>query len=482
VKTVWLIAAAKFVLYPTFYFVVLLGSIYVTFPWERVKDRIEGEFQKTQAAKGAEAWRLEIGSLDGYWLTGVELQGAKIVIPPDAEDPKTTTTKLGKVGSRGPLASVTAKKAVDDGASAEEDPTKAKDEKKAKEKKPRESTILVEHAHARVRILPLMIGRVRLDFGAEVFGGEVRGTVPVGGGDLTVEAENVDLGQVAPLAETVGIPLKGIANAHLELSAPSGKWSKATGSFTMTVADMIVGDGKAKLRGLKPLPPAALGTLEIEAKAENGTLKIEKFGAATRDLEVAGGGTVKLKDSFEGSTADLYLRFGFSDDYKNKNEDTKTLFVDDGPFPAMVNLDAKLKKAHRPDGMWGFHVHGRLGRLRYDPTTLDGPRGTKSTTDATAAKKKASATDEEEDEKPKFKAPTTPPPRQREIPVADPRSDGARDPRADSAGPAEPLPVAQPDAVEPGPAAQPEVVEPPPAPAGAPAPDQAPAPDSVPTP
>ena len=31
-KTVWLIAAAKFVLYPTFYFVVLLGSIYVTFP------------------------------------------------------------------------------------------------------------------------------------------------------------------------------------------------------------------------------------------------------------------------------------------------------------------------------------------------------------------------------------------------------------------------------------------------------------------
>ncbi len=474
-KTVWLIAAAKFVLYPTFYFVVLLGSIYVTFPWERVKDRIEGEFQKTQAAKGAEAWRLEIGSLDGYWLTGVELQGTKLVIPPDAEDPKTSTSKVGKVG-RGALASVT-KKGPDETSAAAEDPAKAKDKEKdeKKVKKPRESTVLVEHAHARVRILPLMIGRVRLDFGAEVFGGEVRGTVPVGGGDLTVDAENIDFSQVAPLAETVGVPLKGIANAHLELSAPTGKWSKATGSFSLVVSEMIVGDGKAKFRGLKPLPPAALGNFEIEAKAENGTLKIEKFGATGRDVDVIGAGTVKLKDSWEASTADLYMRFGFSDDYKNKNEDTKVLFIDDGPFPAMVNLDAKLKKAHRPDGLWGFHVHGRLGRLRYDPTTLDGPKGTKSPTDPTsaAAKKKTSTSsdDEEVEERPKFKSPTTPP-RQRELPVAEQR-DNPPDPQAE--------PTAPPQPESPEPVAQPEPAAEPPAADGTPQ-VEAPAPEAPPPP
>ncbi|HTJ83542.1 MAG TPA: hypothetical protein VL400_17600, partial [Polyangiaceae bacterium] len=182
-KSPLLIAAAKFVLYPLFYFVVLFGSIYATFPWERVKDRVEAEFAKTQAGKGSEAWRLEVSSLDGYWLTGVELRDAKIVIPPDTEDDRSSS----KVASapKGALASI-ARKAADQKANEAEQKSAtakddAKDEKKAKEKKPHESIVVIDHAHARVRILPLLIGRVRVDFGADVFGGEVHGTVPVGG-------------------------------------------------------------------------------------------------------------------------------------------------------------------------------------------------------------------------------------------------------------------------------------------------------------
>jgi hypothetical protein len=221
--------------------------------------------------------------------------------------------------------------------------------------------------------------------------------VPIGSGDLEIRLSDIDLAQIAPLEQTVSVPMQGRATGSLMLTSQAGKWSKASGALELTVSDMVLGDGKSKFRGLMALPPAQLGAFVIEAKADAGTLKVEKFGASGKDVELSGEGTVKLKEPWDGSTADLWLRFGFSDEYKNKDDRTKALFVDDGPFPALINQDRKLKKAKRADGLWGFHVHGRLGRLRYDPTSADGPKGKASSGDA---KKKATkkSSDDEDDE------------------------------------------------------------------------------------
>ncbi len=468
-----LLSIAKYFLYPLFYLFCLVAGVYLSFPWEKVKDRLEAEFARTQASKGAEAWRLEITSLDGYWLSGVELSGTKIVIPPDAEDePATSTAKKSAAPSaKGTLAKVAGATAPASSATPAADAAEDKDAEDGKDKvkKPRESIILVEHAHARVKLLPLLIGRVRLEFGADVFGGSVHGTVPVGGGELSVELENIDLSQIAPLASLASVPLKGIASGKLEL-ASQGKWSKAAGTFTLAVTDMVMGDGKAKFRNLMPLPPAALGTFEIEGKADAGVLKIEKFGATGRDLEILGEGTIKLREPWDASVADLWVRFGFSDEYKNTNDKTKALFVDDPPFPALISQDRKLKRAKRPDGMWGFHVHGKLGRLRYDPTAKDGPKG--SSTKASDTKKTAGKDDEDDEElaAPSKPAPkrSTPPPR-----PATPRNTAqpvdVPEPREREPLPDLPLPTPAPPPAEPAaePAApppdqqipQPEVVD-----------------------
>ncbi len=469
-----LLGLAKYVLYPLFYVICLVVGVYASFPWDRVKDRIQAEFAKTQASKGAEAWRLEITSLDGYWLTGIELSGAKITIPPDPDDDPDAKAGGGVTPSKsGPLAKVTGGRksavGVDDvGGAAHADDGAAdkpkEDEKEAKAKKPRASVILVEHAHARVRLLPLLIGRVRLDFGADVFGGRVHGTVPVGGGELSVELEGIDLSHIAPLANLASVPMKGVASGKLVLTS-QGKWSKAAGSFSLTVTEMVMGDGKAKFRNLMPLPQAALGTFEIEGKAEAGVLKLEKFGATGRDLEIIGDGTIKLREPWDSSVADLWVRFGFSDDYKNTDDRTKALFVDDPPFPALISQDRKLKRAKRPDGMWGFHVHGKLGRLRYDPTTKDSPKQKSA-----PAEPKAAGKDDDDDEptpaaKATSKRPASPPvkPPGR---AGTPRPDGEPappapapipnpnpnpDPPADPGGAAEPPPEPdiQPDALPP---------------------------------
>lgn len=401
-------AAGKYVLYPAFYLFCLFTCLYLTFPWDKLKERIEAEFAKSQEKKGARAWRLEIETLSGYWLTGIELQGAKIIMPPDDEE----DDDKGRPAARGALSKVTssarAKKAEKEAEEASED-----GEDEDKPKAPTDSVVLIEDAHARVRMLPLLLGSVRLDFSATVFGGEIRGLIPFGGGDMNVEVENVDLARVAPLRDLVSVPIKGVANGKLDLSAEDGKWSKASGAFALTVSDMAIGDGKSKFRGLGvTMTPATVGTFEIVAKAEAGVFRFEKFGATGQEVELAGEGTLKLREPWDNSVLDLWLRFGFSEAYKHKDDRTKALFVDDGPWPALISQDKKLKRALRSDGLWGFNIKGKLSRLRYIPTKADSPKArsaaaaandddddtsSSTTTVAKPKKKPKKATDDDDD-------------------------------------------------------------------------------------
>jgi type II secretion system protein N len=357
---------AKYVAYPVFYVFALVVCFYITFPWDSLKEKIVAEFAKSQASKGDKAWRLEIGEISGYWFTGVELENVKIVMPASDDDAAGASSRKAWNPSGVNV------KFHDDDDDASDAPANDKDKDK-----PTESVVAIPHAHARVELLPLLIGRVRVDFQADAFGGNVHGTIPSGGGTLDVELENVDLGQVAPLRDLVSLPMKGIANGKIELTS-EGKWSKSNGSLDLKVANVVLGDGKAKLMGKATLPPAQLGDFEVAGKFTDGVLKLEKFGASGKDVEVIGAGTLRVRDPWDASALDLYLRFSFNDAYKVKDDKTLALFGDPNDptsLPAM-DLIPKLKQAKRPDGFWGFRGHGALKRLRWDPTKEDGPTKT----------------------------------------------------------------------------------------------------------
>src|SRR5262249_54502990 len=139
---------------------------YLTFPFGRLKDRVIAEFEKN----GKPGQHLEIGKLGAYWFSGIEVSGVKIHLPPDEPTP------AGFPGG------------ADFGAPA----TPAK-----------ETVIVIDEAHARVRILPLLLGRVRLDFWASAFGGEIKGTAPLGSakGEVEVQIDHVDISKIEPLAQ-----------------------------------------------------------------------------------------------------------------------------------------------------------------------------------------------------------------------------------------------------------------------------------------
>jgi type II secretion system protein N len=432
---------AKWAVYPAFYFACLALFGYLTFPFGLLKDRLIAEF----ARKAKPGQRLEIEKLSSYWFSGVELTNVKLVLPPDEPAPSGFGySGGGDFGGAIPAAAA-----------------------------PKEMVIVIDEAHARVRLLPLLIGRVRLSFWASAMGGEVRGVAPIGGsgGDLEVELTKIDLGKIEPLAQTLGLPLKGTATGKLALSAVDGKFSKADGSLDLSVADILVGDGKTKIQGILELPAMRVGTLTLTAEAKEGVLKVTKLAAQGADVELIGDGRITTKEPWNDSQSDLYLRFKFTDAYRTKNETTKSLLGDPtSPLPGLIEMQVpKMKKAKRADGFYGWHMHGALKNPKFDPSSVDvaPPASTAGAGGKNAKFKKSSNVNFP------FGASTAAKEDSAASPPVTPRPQRAQEEPARAVPPEQPAPIAIP--VEPPPPAPTPVPEPQAVPEPQPAPQQAPA-------
>lgn len=457
--------AAKYVLYPLFYLACLVVFLYLTFPWDALKNKLIAEFAKSQAPKGDKAWRLEIESLSGYWFTGVELEGVRIIMPPPDDEDEAKKKALARASGADEMAD------PPDGNGADSAPPADKPAKEGAEK-PTESVMTISSAHARARILPLLIGNVRIDFDAEAFGGEVSGVIPISGGTLSVDVKDIDFAQVAPLRDLVGLPVKGVANGHVEFTSDSnGKWAKSNGEIDLTVTNVVLGDGKAKLLGKATLPPAQIGTLEISGKATGGVFTFEKFGATGKDVDIIGTGFLKIRDPWDSSQLDFIVRFSFADAYKSKDDKTIALFGDpnDTTMPALLDFDKRMKKGKRDDGFYGLRGKGALKKLKWDGTTDDAPAKPAAAADPDGSASSAPATPPTTPKKTKKPATPTKAPSPTPVP-AEPKTPEPKTPEPTptpdppkqmfpTQPPPDPTPVPQP---QPDPAPQEEQPPPPP--------------------
>ena len=315
-----LLKIARYAVYPLFYLFCLAVFGYLSFPYDQLKNRVIAEFDKMQAKSkrrgrsGGEPMRLEIDELDSYWFTGVEVTGARLIIPP--EEDKTKGLPFASSSRGGSY-----------GASS----SKADDEPK------QPSVLAIDSATARVRLLPLIIGDVMIDFSAEAFGGTIEGTAPYGkgGGEVEVDFENVSLADIEPLESLLqGIPLSGIASGSLSLEPKEGKFAKADGVLSARIDAVKLGgkrkndEGKMEdvmeLQGVA-LPSVQVGNLVIEATAQDGLLTLDDFGTKGRDFELFGDGKIKLHETWDRAKADLFLKFKFTDTYRSKSDAASSL-------------------------------------------------------------------------------------------------------------------------------------------------------------
>jgi type II secretion system protein N len=192
-----------------------------------------------------------------------------------------------------------------------------------------------------------------------------------------VALDSVDIGEVAPLVQLLGIPVQGKFSGTVRLTLPEGKAAKGSGAVSLEASGVSVGDGKAKLKGALALPKIDVGTLSLVADAKDGALKISKLAAGGKDLELQGDGRITMRDSIGESLCDANVRFKINDTYRGKNDVTKSLFGAPGSnAPALFELaDPKIKQAKRADGFYGWTLRGPLGRLEFIPAGGGGVGG-----------------------------------------------------------------------------------------------------------
>lgn len=308
--------------YPIVYIVCFLIFASWTFPYGKLRDRIVGSFNLQQRLAGSRS-ELEIEDMSSSFITGVKMKGVRLSAVSDEVGKPPSETKI-------------------------------------------------DEASARIALFPLLWGNHDITFHLSAFGGKVDGSFDDHGEkerDLSVNIKSVDVGQLTPLVEAIGLPLEGNLSGAITIMMPEGKASKASGSVALDTDGLALGDGKAKLKGALALPRVSVGSFSLAGEAKDGVLKITKLGAAGKDVEIQGDGRVQLRESLLESHCDLNIRFKINDAYKIKSDVTKSLFGAPGSnAPALFELaDARVKQSKRPDGFYSWHARGALAHLDFSP-------------------------------------------------------------------------------------------------------------------
>ena len=162
----------KFMGYSTFFWTFFWLFAYLTFPYERVRDRIVQEIEFPKDARGnrrPSGYQVEIIELSPSWFTGIEAHGVRIIKPGEGEEPT-----------------------VD---------------------------VLLEEVNARVSLLSLLTGTVAVTFDAHLAGGAIEGEVEYGDASalqLNI-VEPVRLQRVSIIRAFLGLPLGGTLSGDIDL-------------------------------------------------------------------------------------------------------------------------------------------------------------------------------------------------------------------------------------------------------------------------
>lgn len=321
--------------YFVFFFVAFLFCVSWTFPYDKLKERLVSSFNAQQRASSSQQ-ELQIDELDSSFITGVKATGVHLLMAPVEPGKPPVELKLDEV-------------------------------------------------RGRISLLSLLVGNKDVAFKIKAFDGVIDGDFVDKGKEriIKVEFDGVDVGKLDMISQQLGVPLEGKLFGQVDLRLPEGKASKGSGTVNLEIRDLAVGDGKAKIKGLLELPKLTIGALKFDAEAKEGILKVSKFGAGGKDVELSGEGRIQMRELANDSGLDMSVKFKVNDGYRGKNDKTKSLFGSPGSsIPPLFELDPTVKRAKTPEGFYAFQVRGQLGKPQFLPSaglagvTMPPSRGT----------------------------------------------------------------------------------------------------------
>jgi type II secretion system protein N len=307
------------------YLLAFVVFAYISFPYERLRQYAVSMYNSAQTPPSQN--RLEIDSLTWSWrFPGIVAEGVRLVVPPPP----------------------------------------APDEEKPSPPQYLEAKEVYVSASA----LALLTGAREASFGAEALDGDIAGWArdSTAGQRLELQLDGVNPGSIPQLEATIGLPLAGSLSGQISVDIPEGNLSKAEGTVDLSAEDLVLGDGKAKIKNTIALPELHMGAFVLKAQIGGGRLKIDECTSQGRDLELALTGSLRLRPKLENSVADLELKFSFAEKYRTQSDMTKALFGQpDSKIPGLFDTATSSHLTKNEDGSYGTRLTGTLARLAPRP-------------------------------------------------------------------------------------------------------------------
>lgn len=312
----------KWVGYPLFAIFAFLVALYVTFPYGKLKTRIEGHL-----SAGA-AMDVSIRELGPSLLLGVKAKDVVIRL-------------AGKEAVGG---------AAGEG---------------AKQVKP--LRLVLDEVSVNTGLLALVSGDVDIDFSVKGMEGSVDGSYSKQKKkwSIKLEASKIKLSKVPFIDDALGLPVSGAVSAKVDLTMVGRGMASAKGKVDISCKGCAVGDGKKKLKipgnpllasGIT-VPMVRLGQLSGQITVDKGVATLQKMSAKSPDIEVAMEGQFTLRQPVAFSVAQAYLKFKISPELKKKD-------------PKFDLVESSLSSAKRSDGFFGLRINGILKSLKVLPSRL----------------------------------------------------------------------------------------------------------------
>jgi type II secretion system protein N len=289
--------------YAAFALVAFLFALRQTFPVDAVSERLVLE----AAARG---WQLRMADVAPAGLVGVRMEGV---------------TLEGANGARIPLEQVTAK----------------------------------------LRLLPLVVGRRALDYDARLYEGEVRGRAEESGSSqrLVARVDGVELGRIVAMRPLTGVDLAGAVSGDVDLAIDLKEPAKSSGRIDLAVAGAAIQGGEVKVAamggGPLTLPRIGLGAVTAKADVKDGKATFETLTATGGDVELQGEGLYFVVQP-RLARAPLFgrARLRFSDALWQRN----------GTSGLRGIVEMALASAKARDGSYALQLFGTLSAPQARPS------------------------------------------------------------------------------------------------------------------
>lgn len=252
------------------------------------------------------------------------------------------------------------------------------------------ATLELDSVAGRVGFFSLLLNEPTLHFSAELYDGDIKGSVSLKGDKeaeekffghtralldgkaqtftkVRLSLAGIDLSKAPPVVEKAGVPVTGVLGGEVELELGEDASKDASGDIDVTLAGVTLGPGELKvpvpgLTGGLTLPLIDMGDLEVKAPVSEGKAKFEKLGFNGQDFNAALDLELNFASRLKASRASGDGSFQISEQFLEKN----------GKFKTILDFATPLKRARDDDGRYHFNVRGTLGTPKFSLSSSGG--------------------------------------------------------------------------------------------------------------